>query len=63
MIVATSERLTVWTRRGLPDDDETKKIAVECPHCGEEALLLELELSETPEVEIMENMSELRSQR
>ena len=44
LFVATSERLIVWYRRQRSDDTpEPETISVECPHCGEEALVLELE--------------------
>jgi hypothetical protein len=44
LLVATSERLIVWYRRQRSDDTaESEAISVECPHCGEEALVLDLE--------------------
>ena len=49
VIVASSERLVVWLANGKDLDEG--KTSVECPHCGEEAIVLELERKDT-EVEI-----------
>jgi hypothetical protein len=58
IIVATSEKLTVW-RAGQKSSaaEEDEKISIECPHCGEDAFFLELERTETPETKIVGNIS------
>ena len=59
VIVATSEKLTVWyAQQKSPDTDQAEKISVECPHCGEEAFFVEVERSESPEIEILTNSRE-----
>jgi len=46
VIVATSETLSVWSaRRTARKADEVERISVECPHCGEKALCVELQRS------------------
>jgi len=56
VIVATSEKLTVWhAKQKSPDSDEAEKISVECPHCGEEVFFVKVERSESPEIEILTN--------
>lgn len=55
MIVSTSEKLTVWCLpRNSPKAEEVERVSVECPHCGEEALCVELDRSEDAEVKLLE---------
>ena len=49
VIVTSSERLVVWLAGGK--DLDQGKTSVECPHCGEDAIVFELEQEET-EIEI-----------
>jgi DNA-directed RNA polymerase subunit M/transcription elongation factor TFIIS len=54
VIVAMSEKLTVWHAKHKDEGaEEVDKISVECPHCGEEAFFLELERSDTAELGIV----------
>ena len=62
VIVATSEKLTVWSAsQKSADAEEVEKVSVECPHCGEKAFFLELERREGPEIEIVGNCPDKNS--
>ena len=45
VIVTSSERLVVWLAGGKDLDEG--RTSVECPHCGQDAIVLELERKET----------------
>jgi predicted RNA-binding Zn-ribbon protein involved in translation (DUF1610 family) len=55
MVVATSEKLTVWHVSSKTSEKvDSEKVSVECPHCGEEVFRVELERSETPEIKLIQ---------
>ena len=47
VVMATSEKLTVWyANRKDPTVENSEEVSVECPHCGKEAFSFEIERSE-----------------
>jgi hypothetical protein len=53
VIMATSEKVTVWYSSVKGSDAaDCEEVSVDCPHCREEAFRLELEKSEEREIKV-----------